>query len=203
MWQELLHNKYLHSKTLSHVQVKPTDSPFWKGIMNVRDKFFKRGYFKIGDGQNVKFWEDPWLEKVSLADQYPLLYAIVNNKNKRVAEVMANNPLQITFKRILRGERWETWLDLVSRLMNIQLSDESDKFSWSLTSSGKFTVKSLYADYMNGHTVFLKKYIWKLKVPLKIRIFMWFLHRKVLLTKDNLAKRKWLGCKICVFLRSA
>jgi hypothetical protein len=43
---------------------------------------------------------------------------------------------------------------------------------------------------MNGHTVFLKKYIWKLKVSLKIRIFMWFLHRKVLLTKDNLAKRK-------------
>jgi hypothetical protein len=83
--------------------------------------------------------------------------------------------------------------------MNIQLSDEPDKFSWSLTSSRKFTVKSLYADYMNGHTVFLKKYIWKLKVPLKIRIFMWFLHRKVLLTKDNLAKRKWLGCKKCAF----
>jgi hypothetical protein len=52
---------------------------------------------------------------------------------------------------------------------------------------------------MNGHTVFLKKYIWKLKVPLKIRIFMWFLHRKVLLTKDNLAKQKWLGCKKCAF----
>jgi hypothetical protein len=131
MWQELLHNKYLHSKTLSHVQVKPTDSPFWKGIMNVRDEFFKRGYFKISDGQNVRFWEDPWLQKVSLAYQYPSLYAIVNNKNKSVAEVMANNPLQITFKCVFRGERWETWLDLVSRLMNIQLSDESDKFSWS------------------------------------------------------------------------
>jgi hypothetical protein len=28
---------------------------------------------------------------------------------------------------------------------------------------------------------------------------MWFFHRKVLLTKDNLAKRKWLGCKKCAF----
>ena len=28
---------------------------------------------------------------------------------------------------------------------------------------------------------------------------MWFLHRKVLLTKDNLAKRRWIGCKRCVF----
>ena len=38
-----------------------------------------------------------------------------------------------------------------------------------------------------------------MKVPLKIKIFMWFLHRKVILTKDNLTKRNWEGCKTCVF----
>jgi hypothetical protein len=168
--------------------------------MHGRDEFFQRGYFTAVDGQNVRFWEDPWLGKVSLAYQYPSLYAIVINKNKRVAEVLNNNPLHITFRRVLRGERWEAWLHLVSQIMNVQLSDEPDKFIWNLTTSGKFSVKSLYADYMNGHTVFLRKYIWKLKVPLKIRIFMWFLHRKVLLTKDNLAKRKWLGCKSVPFV---
>jgi hypothetical protein len=55
---------------------------------------------------------------------------------------------------------------------------------------------------MNGHTVFLRKYIWKIKVPLKIKIFMWFLYRKVILTKDNLAKCSWNGCKKCVFCDS-
>jgi hypothetical protein len=132
--------------------------------------------------------EDPWLGNTSLADQFPSLYTIVNTENVRVADVLANNPLNIRFRRVLRGERWEAWLDLVSRVMHVQLSDELDKFIWNLTVSGNFLVKSLYADFMNGHTVFLKKYIWKLKVPLKIRIFMWFLHRKLLLTKDNLAK---------------
>jgi hypothetical protein len=29
MWQELLYNKYLGSKTLSQVSAKPTDSPFF------------------------------------------------------------------------------------------------------------------------------------------------------------------------------
>jgi hypothetical protein len=52
---------------------------------------------------------------------------------------------------------------------------------------------------MSGHTVFLKKYLWKIKVPLKIRIFIWFLYRKVILTKDNLTKRGWTGCTKCVF----
>jgi hypothetical protein len=54
-------------------------------------------------------------------------------------------------------------------------------------------------ELLNGHIVFLKKYIWKMKVPLKIKIFMWFLHKKVILTKDNLAKRNWQGCVKCCF----
>jgi hypothetical protein len=57
----------------------------------------------------------------------------------------------------------------------------------------------MYLDYMDDNTRFLREYIWKIKVPLKIRIFMWFLQPKVLLTKDNLAKRKWKGCNKCCF----
>ena len=57
----------------------------------------------------------------------------------------------------------------------------------------------MYLDHMSGHTRFLKNYIWKIKVPLKIKIFMWFLHREVILTKDNLAKRNWNGNKCCSF----
>ena len=63
-------------------------------------------------------------------------------------------------------------------------------------------VKSMYVDYMHGHTPYLSKYLWKLKVPLKIKVFMWFLQSKVLLTKDNLIKRQWTGCKRCAFCQS-
>ena len=55
---------------------------------------------------------------------------------------------------------------------------------------------------MNDHTVFLRKYLWKLKIPLKIKIFMWFLHNKVLLTKGNLVKTNWVGCSTCCFCGS-
>ena len=108
-------------------------------------------------------------------------------------------PLNIGFWRALTGDKWTSWLHLVNRLMDVQLSNQPDTFKWNLTTSKKFTVKSLYLDFMNDHTRFLRKYIWKMKVPLKIKIFMWFLHRKVLLTKDNLAKRNWNGSKKCCF----
>jgi hypothetical protein len=39
----------------------------------------------------------------------------------------------------------------------------------------------------------------KNKSVTKDTIFMRFLHRKVLLIEDNLAKRKWEGCKKCCF----
>jgi hypothetical protein len=63
-------------------------------------------------------------------------------------------------------------------------------------------VKSIYLDLMNEDAQFLHKYLWKLKTPLKIKIFMWFLHTKVLLTKDNLVKRNWNGSTKCCFCDS-
>jgi hypothetical protein len=37
------------------------------------------------------------------------------------------------------------------------------------------------------------KKIWKMKIPLKTKIFGWYLRRGVILTKDNLVKRNWHG----------
>jgi hypothetical protein len=60
----------------------------------------------------------------------------------------------------------------------------------------------MYLDLMNEDAHYLHKYLWKLKLPFKIKIFMWFLRGKVLLTKDNLIKRKWKGCSKCCFCDS-
>ena len=43
------------------------------------------------------------------------------------------------------------------------------------------------------------KHLWKMKVPLKIKIFTWYLRRGVVLTKDNLARRNWQGSTKCMF----
>ena len=38
-----------------------------------------------------------------------------------------------------------------------------------------------------------------MKIPLKTKVFAWYLRRGVILTKDNLAKHNWHGSKKCVF----
>ena len=95
VWQELLTNKYLGGKTLSQVTIKPSDSPFWKGILKFQRDFFANGSFTIGNGQGTRFWEDAWLGDTPLSSQYPSLFNIVRHKNVLVADVLANNPLNI------------------------------------------------------------------------------------------------------------
>jgi len=47
-------------------------------------------------------------------------------------------------------------------------------------------------------TPFHRKKIWKMKISLKIKIFLWFLQRGVVLTKDNLAKKNWKESQKCI-----
>jgi hypothetical protein len=63
-------------------------------------------------------------------------------------------------------------------------------------------VRSMYNALINNVKIFYFKPLWKMKIPLKIKIFMWYLIRGVPLTKDNLDKRRWQGSKKCVFYDS-
>ena len=107
MWAQILHAKYLQKKTLSQVTVRPTDSPFWKGLMKVKQAFFNRMRFAIGNGSSTRFWEDTWLGETPLAIQYPSLYRIVQRCEVFVASVFQSIPLNIQFRRTLAGNRWE------------------------------------------------------------------------------------------------
>jgi hypothetical protein len=74
--------------------------------------------------------------------------------------VLSNNPLNISFRRTLTDNHWQLWLQLVHRLMQVQLSVEKDIFVWGLTRSGVYIVKSLYLDLLNDNIKYLKKYIY-------------------------------------------
>ena len=134
-----------------------------------------------------------------LALQYPSLYRIVQRCDALVATIMQSIPLNIQFRTALVGDRWEAWLHLVSRLMEVQLSHQPDQLCWMLTSSGEFIVKSMYIDIINSSALPSSKDVWKVKVPLKIKVFMWFVHKQVILTKNNLVKRNWTGSTRCSF----
>jgi hypothetical protein len=44
--------------------------------------------------------------------------------------------------------------------------------------------------------------IWHLKILTRIKVFLWYLKKGVILTKDNLARRNWNGDTNCCFCHS-
>jgi hypothetical protein len=57
----------------------------------------------------------------------------------------------------------------------------------------------MYLALINNGYIEKNKIIWKLKMPLKIKIFMWYLLKGIVLTKDNLTRRNWNGSLRCCF----
>ena len=95
------------------------------------------------------------------------------------------------------GQNLRDWNIIVSSLTDLNLQDNPDVFTWSLHSTGQFSVKTMYAALINNG-VRLSQEIWRAKMPMKIKIFMWYLKRGVILTKDNLARWNWNGKKLSV-----
>jgi hypothetical protein len=75
---------------------------------------------------------------------------------------------------------------------------QGDVVSWALDNSHQFTTKSLYRFRTDGgiskniHCI-----IWKCRVPLKIKIFLWQLYNRKIQGVMVMKKRGWKGCGSC------
>jgi hypothetical protein len=65
---------------------------------------------------------------------------------------------------------------------HVRLSEALDRFVWGLLQNSISFVNSMYTALITGTRV-VHSSLWKLK-----KIFMWYLKREVVLTKDNLAR---------------
>nr|CAD1829821.1 unnamed protein product [Ananas comosus var. bracteatus] len=78
-------------------------------------------------------------------------------------------------------------------------NDRQDSLSWRWNSSGRFSVHSA-TDFLtfDGITNCNLPFLWKLKISLRVKLFLWLAERNKILTADNLVKRGWHGPIICV-----
>jgi hypothetical protein len=79
------------------------------------------------------------------------------------------------------------------------LTDSDDEISWALTTNKKLSTKSLYRFLTNGGIPSIIAWkIWKCKLPLKIRIFLWLAFQDRIQTAQQLKARNWKGSSRCV-----
>ena len=93
--------------------------------------------------------------------------------------MLGSIPLNISFRRALVGDNMVLWVQLVSLVMNTKLTEDNDAFELGLTKNSNFTVKSLYSDFMQADRIPVNCIVWKLRVPLKIKVLFCYLKRGV------------------------
>jgi hypothetical protein len=86
---------------------------------------------------------------------------------------------------------FEKWLEIINKVYSYGFSINDDVIKWKWGRKGKFTTKSLYDHLTKDDDGFHFQHIWKSST--------WLLKNNVLLTKDNMVKRKWTGNPICMF----
>ena len=112
-------------------------------------------------------------------DRFPQLYRIVRKRNATVNHVLSSRPLKVSFRQGLVGNNLTNWLRLVSEVASVRLNESEDMFVWSLNKNGTFSVQCLYKESMNREGPCCRSSFWKLKLQLKIKVFLWYLKKGV------------------------
>jgi hypothetical protein len=95
---------------------------------------------------------------------------------------------------MLGSEEMREWTDLQKLLSDVRLTQQEDIISWGLTPSKVFETSSLYRFMTDGGMDSrLAVRIWKCKIPLKIRIFLWQAFQNRIQTAQQLKSMNWRG----------
>lgn len=180
-WCQALKHKYLRSTTLWTCGTQSA-SPTWRAILKCRDVLRAGTIWRIGDGRDVLFWKDRWLDLGPLetivdnpvpesSDSFRVAQAIHPNGNWDLNFLSAFLPQHVL--ECIRG---------LPRPMETSIKDD---ICWSGTPDGSFSLKSAFAlitsqslDVPSGEWI----WIWKIPCIERIRTFLWLIMHDRLLT---------------------
>jgi hypothetical protein len=92
--------------------------------------------------KKIRFWEDTWIGSSSLAIQFWLIYKIINEHEKSIAELWDGSTLKCTFRRNVSETLYQSWLEIMELAFTIPLTDDEDEMVWQFTSRG-FTLHNV------------------------------------------------------------
>ncbi|KAJ0435664.1 putative RNA-directed DNA polymerase [Helianthus annuus] len=214
LWRKVIWSIHNSERAWNPIPGKMTISGPWKQVFKVSRDMEKYGLnladcFRAtpGEGAEISFWKERWIEGGSLQARYPNLFELERAKNATVADrvKLVNGVMVINFCWVrLPTTQAEVGViqALTAELFATTKGYGADRWSWELDDSSKFTVKSLKYYLQNAKFRDLgNKFVWNSWNPSKVNFLSWRISLDRLPTLVALAHRNvingQLGCKIC------
>jgi hypothetical protein len=188
LWQTIIRHKYVKGRPIISLKKRQSDSHFWKGILDIRDNFYKYCKNKVGNGSNTSFWHNIWCDLEPLSSKYASLFDIAYDKDITVEKAFSSAFRAVNFRRRIYGALEVDYNNLITQCNNTDISEEDDKSVWLLGNKG-FSVNSFYKEIKCSQIPLSSSFLWKTRLPHKIKAFLWLVMHKKILTKDNLFKK--------------
>lgn len=158
--------------------------------------------WKIGDGMSIKFWKDMWFNNIEVKSSFSRLYSLAVDKDISVAEMKKrwHEDHDLIWRRTLRGWEIDSKQELGILINQIKLEHKADSMVW-MGNTGVFNSIDLYHLLDQNNTVpGIWYHFWKLKLPSRIKLFVWKLMNQSLTVKTFLKVRIQgieVQCSLC------
>jgi hypothetical protein len=205
---------YFPNGDFLEAELGSSPSRIWRSIMDGRE-VLKQGLIKrIGTGEETLIWDTNWLPRDGLLRPLScMLDSTVHEPPTLVSELI--DDMSMTWDQELLGT---VFLPMDAELIaNIPLSTrrQSDFWAWHYERNGLFSVRSAYRMLINTseqRSAWLEdrsgssrvseeekgwSMLWKVKVPSKIKVFLWRLARQSLPTADVAHHRHMAPHSLC------
>ncbi|PNX67260.1 ribonuclease H, partial [Trifolium pratense] len=211
IWAALLRYRYgkLSSAVMTSRALEGRDlsSLWWRDIINRGSVLSDCGFSsniscRVGNGNNIEFWNFKWFGSQAFNSLFPDLFAKEVNKLATVSERMgregAVSLCSWRWNGLLNETEQQQVLELQGLLAGFILSDtEPDRWWWLPDRNGMFSVKSCYSFLSSSTQVLMREAnetealfrLWKSDVPSKINVFGWRLLLNRLPTRMALHRR--------------
>ncbi|CAL2260807.1 unnamed protein product [Prunus armeniaca] len=153
--------------------------------------------WRIGSGDQVKFWKDNWCSDIPLLHQDGVLD--ICNADCVVSSFFLHNWWDISKLRATFSE------DLVQKIVSIPVGVHGSLFDtqiWHASSNCVFSVKTAYKLFFAGPSWPESSwtFLWKLKIPPKLQIFFWLASQSKILSNEYRVRRQLAidsSCGLC------
>ena len=174
---------------LYHSSDLVSDSYLGRLVRSELPRFRSITVVKVGDGSQTSFWHDCWLLGGTLASAFPALYSHCIRPGVTVASFCSSAQVALFRPRLSVAAAAELQI-LRDCLAPFHLRDLPDTRFLSNTPHDVFTSRGAYQalhPVASGSTDFM--FIWKMKLPSKVKFFGWLLFLGRLNTRAHLLHR--------------
>ena len=133
--------------------------------------------FKVGKGNKIRFWTDPWCGNTVLSQRFPNLFSMAAQRNVTVEETWDQNFGQggwnLRFLRAFNDWELDSVGNLLVELREYRVTLEEDSVIWKEGGDGLFRVKRAYSVLSSPIVAeFPYSNVWVDRVPSKIAFLL-------------------------------